>query len=95
MQLLKRQLQAGRFGQPVCGGEIVRAAAAEPLLIRYWRGTWEFDGGALMNQVSHYVDSGLASGTYEQFDCHPGPPDRGKTPQPQLRWRNGAWGPWQ
>jgi UDP-N-acetyl-2-amino-2-deoxyglucuronate dehydrogenase len=21
-----------------------------------WRGTWEFDGGALMNQASHYVD---------------------------------------
>ncbi|WP_373281827.1 Gfo/Idh/MocA family protein [Chitinolyticbacter meiyuanensis] len=21
-----------------------------------WRGTWELDGGALMNQVSHYID---------------------------------------
>jgi UDP-N-acetyl-2-amino-2-deoxyglucuronate dehydrogenase len=21
-----------------------------------WRGTWEFDGGAIMNQASHYVD---------------------------------------
>ncbi|MDY6991883.1 MAG: Gfo/Idh/MocA family oxidoreductase [Pseudomonadota bacterium] len=21
-----------------------------------WRGTWEFDGGALMNQASHYID---------------------------------------
>jgi UDP-N-acetyl-2-amino-2-deoxyglucuronate dehydrogenase len=21
-----------------------------------WRGTWEFDGGAFMNQASHYVD---------------------------------------
>jgi UDP-N-acetyl-2-amino-2-deoxyglucuronate dehydrogenase len=23
---------------------------------RRWRGTWEFDGGAFMNQASHYVD---------------------------------------
>ena len=22
-----------------------------------WRGTWEFDGGAFMNQASHYVDA--------------------------------------
>jgi UDP-N-acetyl-2-amino-2-deoxyglucuronate dehydrogenase len=21
-----------------------------------WRGTWEFDGGAFMNQASHYID---------------------------------------
>ena len=21
-----------------------------------WRGTWEFDGGAITNQASHYVD---------------------------------------
>ena len=21
-----------------------------------WRGTWEYDGGAFMNQASHYVD---------------------------------------
>ena len=21
-----------------------------------WRGTWDMDGGALMNQASHYVD---------------------------------------
>ena len=27
-----------------------------------WRGTWEFDGGALMNQTSHYVDLAYRTG---------------------------------
>ena len=31
-------------------------AAAGVLRRRAWRGTWEFDGGAFMNQASHYVD---------------------------------------
>ena len=31
-----------------------------------WRGTWEFDGGAFMNQASHYVDLALwLGGTVE------------------------------
>ena len=26
------------------------------MMLKGWRGTWEFDGGAFMNQASHYVD---------------------------------------
>ena len=31
-----------------------------------WRGTWEFDGGALMNQASHYVDL-MPNGQLRQY----------------------------
>ena len=35
-----------------------------------WRGTWEFDGGALMNQASHYVDlMDWLIGPVEKLQC--------------------------
>lgn len=57
IQLLKRAVDKGRFGRIYMANVTVRWTRpqeyydAEP-----WRGTWEFDGGALMNQASHYVD---------------------------------------
>ena len=57
IQLLKRAVDKGRFGRLYMANVTVRWTRpqayydAEP-----WRGTWEFDGGALMNQASHYVD---------------------------------------
>lgn len=61
-----------------------------------WRGTWEFDGGAFMNQASHYVDL---------LDWLIGPVDRMQamtsttrdieaedTGVLNIRWRNGALG---
>jgi len=57
IQLLKRAVDKGRFGRIYMANVTVRWQrpneyyAAEP-----WRGTWEFDGGAIMNQASHYVD---------------------------------------
>jgi UDP-N-acetyl-2-amino-2-deoxyglucuronate dehydrogenase len=53
VQLLKRAVDRNRFGR------IYMASWARPQ--EYydqapWRGTWEFDGGAFMNQASHYVD---------------------------------------
>ena len=61
-----------------------------------WRGTWEFDGGAFMNQASHYVDL---------VDWLIGPVDRVQamtsttrnieaedTGVVNIRWRNGALG---
>ena len=57
IQLLKRAVEKGRFGRIYMANVTVRWTRpqeyydAEP-----WRGTWEFDGGALMNQASHYVD---------------------------------------
>lgn len=61
-----------------------------------WRGTWEFDGGAFMNQASHYVDlleyligpvmdvQALLS-THRDIEVE----DTGVA---NLRWRNGALG---
>ena len=57
IQLLKRAVDKGRFGRIYLANVTVRWQRpqeyydAEP-----WRGTWEFDGGAIMNQASHYVD---------------------------------------
>jgi UDP-N-acetyl-2-amino-2-deoxyglucuronate dehydrogenase len=57
VQLLKRAIDKGRFGRIYMANVTVRWQRpqdyydAEP-----WRGTWEFDGGAITNQASHYVD---------------------------------------
>jgi UDP-N-acetyl-2-amino-2-deoxyglucuronate dehydrogenase len=57
IQLLRRAVDKGRFGRIYSANTTVRWTRpqeyydAEP-----WRGTWEFDGGAFMNQASHYVD---------------------------------------
>ena len=57
IQLIKRAVDKGRFGRIYLANVTVRWQRpqeyydAEP-----WRGTWEFDGGAFMNQASHYVD---------------------------------------
>ena len=61
-----------------------------------WRGTWEFDGGAFMNQASHYVDL---------LDWLIGPVDKVQammsttrdievedTGVLNIKWRNGALG---
>jgi UDP-N-acetyl-2-amino-2-deoxyglucuronate dehydrogenase len=55
--LLKRAVEKGRFGR-------IYLVTVNVLWNRPqayydsapWRGTWEFDGGAFMNQASHYVD---------------------------------------
>ena len=57
LQLLKRAVTEGRFGRIAlvtvnvfwCRPQSYYDSAP-------WRGTWEFDGGAFMNQASHYVD---------------------------------------
>ncbi len=57
LRLLKRAVEQNRFGR-------IYAVAVNVLWTRAqnyydsakWRGTWEFDGGAFMNQASHYID---------------------------------------
>ena len=57
LQLLKRQIDRGRFGQLSIVNVNVFWQRPQSYYDQVgWRGTWEFDGGALMNQASHYVD---------------------------------------
>lgn len=57
VQLVKQAINEQRFGR-------IYAVACNVFWTRpqeyydhaAWRGTWEFDGGAFMNQASHYVD---------------------------------------
>lgn len=57
LQLLKQAVEQGRFGK-------IYSVAINVFWTRpqdyydsaKWRGTWEFDGGAFMNQASHYID---------------------------------------
>lgn len=98
LQLLRRQMQAGRFGRLAM--VVVNVFWQRPQTYYDqddWRGTWDLDGGALMNQASHYVDL---------LDWLVGPLDSisasvatlGRcievedTAALQLRWRNGALG---
>lgn len=57
VRLVKRALDKGRFGRIYMANATVRWARPQEYYDQApWRGTWEFDGGAFMNQASHYVD---------------------------------------
>jgi UDP-N-acetyl-2-amino-2-deoxyglucuronate dehydrogenase len=57
VQLLKRAVDRNRFGRIYMASCIVHWARPQEYYDQApWRGTWEFDGGAFMNQASHYVD---------------------------------------
>ncbi|OGT63732.1 MAG: oxidoreductase [Gammaproteobacteria bacterium RIFCSPHIGHO2_12_FULL_45_9] len=57
LQLLKRAIDQQRFGRIYMVNINVFWARPQSYYDNAaWRGTWEFDGGAFMNQASHYVD---------------------------------------
>ena len=57
LQLLKRAVEQKRFGRIFMVNLNVFWSRPQAYYdSAKWRGTWEFDGGALMNQASHYVD---------------------------------------
>jgi UDP-N-acetyl-2-amino-2-deoxyglucuronate dehydrogenase len=57
LQLLKRAVLARRFGRIFMVNINVFWSRPQSYYDSApWRGTWEFDGGAFMNQASHYVD---------------------------------------
>ena len=58
MQLLKKAIDKGRFGRIyMVQSNVLWSRPQEYYDQAKWRGTWEFDGGAFMNQASHYVDT--------------------------------------
>jgi UDP-N-acetyl-2-amino-2-deoxyglucuronate dehydrogenase len=57
LQLLKKTIEKGRFGRIYMVNMNVFWSRPQSYYdTASWRGTWEFDGGAFMNQASHYVD---------------------------------------
>jgi UDP-N-acetyl-2-amino-2-deoxyglucuronate dehydrogenase len=57
IQLLKRAVDKGRVGRIYAANVTVRWQRPQEYYdAEQWRGTWEYDGGAMMNQASHYVD---------------------------------------
>jgi len=97
LQLLKRALKEKRFGKiHLVHLNVFWSRPQEYYDSAAWRGTWEFDGGALMNQASHYVDL---------LDWLIGPVDKVQafisttrdievedTVVMNVQWRNGAIG---
>jgi len=62
-----------------------------------WRGTWEFDGGAFMNQASHYVDLlDWLMGPVESIQAYTSTLGRNieveDTGVASVHWRSGAMG---
>ncbi|MCP9830068.1 Gfo/Idh/MocA family oxidoreductase [Synechococcus sp. HJ21-Hayes] len=98
LQLVKRQLRAGRFGKLAMVAVNVFWQRPQSYYNQdSWRGTWEFDGGALMNQASHYVDLlDWLVGPVESVSASIATLGRvievEDTAALQLRWRNGALG---
>jgi len=57
LQLLKRAVEKRRFGRIyMVSVNVFWTRPQDYYDSEGWRGKWEFDGGALMNQASHYVD---------------------------------------
>jgi UDP-N-acetyl-2-amino-2-deoxyglucuronate dehydrogenase len=97
LQLLKRATEEKRFGKIyMVHLNVFWTRPQEYYDQAEWRGTWEFDGGAFMNQASHYVDL---------LDWLIGPVDKVHAMMSTMRnievedtgvlnvkWRNGALG---
>ena len=97
LQLLKRAVTEKRFGKiHMVHLNVFWTRHQEYYDQADWRGTWEFDGGAFMNQASHYVDL---------LDWLIGPVDKIQAMMSttrdievedsgilNIRWRNGALG---
>jgi UDP-N-acetyl-2-amino-2-deoxyglucuronate dehydrogenase len=57
LQLLKQAVDSDRFGRIyMVNINVFWTRPQEYYDSAAWRGTWEFDGGAFMNQASHYID---------------------------------------
>lgn len=57
LQMLKRAFEEKRFGKVyMVNINVFWTRPQEYYDAARWRGTWELDGGAFMNQASHYVD---------------------------------------
>jgi UDP-N-acetyl-2-amino-2-deoxyglucuronate dehydrogenase len=98
LQLLKRAIEKGRFGRIYSVAvNVFWTRPQEYYDSAKWRGTWEFDGGAFMNQASHYIDLlDWLVGPVESVMSYTGTLARNIEVEDSgvaaVRWRNGALG---
>jgi UDP-N-acetyl-2-amino-2-deoxyglucuronate dehydrogenase len=98
LQLLRSSLRKGRFGRIFLVQVNVFWTRPQSYYDSApWRGTWEFDGGALMNQASHYVDLlDWLIGPVQSVQASTGTLARNieveDTAIMNLQWRSGALG---
>ena len=98
LQLVKRAMEKRRFGR-------IYLVTLNVLWNREqsyydsakWRGTWEFDGGAFMNQASHYIDLlDWMIGPVESVHAYTATLARNieveDTGVANIKWRSGALG---
>ncbi|MBU3740291.1 MAG: Gfo/Idh/MocA family oxidoreductase [Rhodoferax sp.] len=99
LQLLKQAIDQGRFGRIY--NVAVNVFWTRPQSYydqgNGWRGTWEFDGGAFMNQASHYIDLlDWLIGPVESVMSYTATQARRIEAEDSgvaaLRWRSGAMG---
>jgi len=98
LQLLKKTVESGRFGRIYSVAvNVFWTRPQEYYDSADWRGTWEFDGGAFMNQASHYIDLlDWLVGPVDSVMAYTGTLARNIQVEDSgvaaLRWRNGAMG---
>lgn len=98
VQLLKNAIELGRFGRIYSVNcNVFWTRPQEYYDSANWRGTWEFDGGAFMNQASHYVDLLCwLVGPVESVQSYTATLARNIDVEDSgvvaLKWRNGAMG---
>jgi len=98
LQLLRKTVEKRRFGRIFLASvNVFWTRPQEYYDSEGWRGRWEFDGGALMNQASHYVDLlDWIVGPVESVQAYTGTLARNieveDTGVVGLRWRSGALG---
>jgi len=98
LQMLKQAVDGGRFGRIYMVNVNVFWTRPQSYYDSAdWRGTWEFDGGAFMNQASHYVDLlDWICGPVESVMAYTGTLARSIEVEDSgvaaLKWRNGAMG---
>ena len=98
LQLLKKAIDKNRFGKIYMANINVFWTRPQDYYDQgSWRGTWDLDGGAFMNQASHYVDLiHWLIGPVESVQAMMGTLSRKieaeDTGVMNIRWRNGAMG---
>ncbi len=97
LQLLKRAMNEKRFGNlNMVHLNVFWTRPQDYYDQGGWRGTWELDGGAFMNQASHYVDLmewliGPVQDVQAMISTHRDI-EAEDTGVVNIRWRNGALG---